>query len=320
MSTQLIVQIILGALAALVVSIILAAIRNPLAVYVINLACALAAGAFIIVVKGLEFLIPYVHRFIRWLQQSISAGQSDFGFLDIVGPIMYLACFVVLILGDAYLTVIRLPLLFGGEPPQNLNAQLLAPFTAILWVTIFVSIAATTFDIFHLTHFMRLYEKATGKVDLVLKIAALVAFGLVILTAVLFGYFSKELTSNTSLTQGNTFVDGLLAIMFFVVLTVATIAAGPSLWYGIAPLLLFIGSVLTVVAHILVFLLSIPIEIIDRIAGLLVGLYDALALIGRGFWNYLHQLTEGKRGEIPAIAEPDKRDHIIDVFRLPGVA
>jgi hypothetical protein len=316
MSNEMIGRIALWIVAGLFASIILAAIRNPLMVRFVNSLFALVAVLFIIPEFALAHLIPILGRFAAWLRSSMTGSRGPVSMGDVVGPLIYFVCFAVLIAGDAYFALQSIPQLVGGTAPK-LNGDLFAPATAVLWVAIFISIFAALLDLLGVTHFLKAYDLESSPIRKWMRVAALIAFGLVMLTAVGFGYFRDELTRAAN--SGGSAIDTALTVLFFVIITVATIAAGPALWEGIAPLLLVVATLLSFVAHTLRFVLHIPVEVLDKLAGLLVGLYDTLTVIGRGIWNYLSQLTENTRGRIPRLPDPEKRPHIGDIITLPDL-
>lgn len=306
-----IVQVILGIAFALFVSIILAALRNPLAVNVLNGLLALLAAPFVILHKGIQLLIQGLGRFTAWLSRALSQGKGEISAWDIIGPLLYFIFFVILLSGEAYLAIITLPQLFGTQPP-NINADLFAPTSAVLWVTIFITIGAAAADLFGLTHFLRPYSEATGEVQWWMRVIAVVSLGLLGLTGILFGVFRALLVQ--LLTTGA--VNIVLNVLFFFLITIAALAAGFSLWYGLLALFLVSSSIMNLASHILMFLLLIPVNIIDKVAEVLVGIYDALALIGRGLWNYISQITSKKTWKIPRLADWVSRPHIADVLRF----
>lgn len=311
MGTITIGQILLGVAAALVVSVFLAALRNPLAISVLNGLLALLAALFVILHRGVELLIEGLRRFTAWLSQALSQGRGEISAWDIIGPLLYFIFFVVLLTGEAYLAILTLPQLFHSAVP-NINSDIFAPTSAVLWVVIFITIGAAAADLFGLTHFLRPYTEATGEVQRWLRISALVSLGLLGLTGILFGVFRGLLVE--LLSSGA--VNIVLNVMFFFLLTIAALAAGFSLWCGLLALFLVSASILNLASQILMFLLLVPVNIIDKVAEVLVGVYDALALVGRGIWNYISQITKRKTWAVPKVADWVSRPHVWDVLRL----
>ncbi len=312
-----IVQVIAIVVGALLASVVLAAIRNPFAVKFINLIFAMAAALFIIVVNGLKYLIARLGQFIAWLKYSISP-DGDLSMANIVGPLVFLVALAALTASDAYLAILTIPQLVGGTPP-NLNPNLLAPSPrscgyASSSLCLQPCSTCSASPIFFIPTPSR-----RERIRTVMQIAAVAAFGIALLTAVLFGVFRHELADPLSTQVGAGFLDGILIVLFFVSVSLALVAAGPSLFEGFAPLMLVLCSILNVLAHVVAYILSFPIELLDRIAGLVVGLYDALATIGRAFWNYLAQITDGTRGELGEVPPLEERMHIKEVFRFPSV-
>lgn len=312
MSISQVGQIAVWALIGLLALILLGAVRNFFAVKVINngIFAALAAP-FIIVSAGFQFLIAGISHLVNWMHGTLS-NSSDVNFWDIAGPLMYFLFLAVLVAGDAYLAVITFPELFGSKPP-DINPALLLPMTAVLWVTIFLTIAGVAADLFGITRFLRPYSEATGNVQRWLRIAALISLALLGIAATLLGIFRTLLASFITIGV----LNGLLDVVFFVLITAAGMAAGVAILYGALALIVFVASLMKIVARTVTFALSVPINILDKLSELIVGLYDVPARIGLVVWNWISQLSDGHKWQLGKIPQFEVRPHISDQIRLP---
>jgi hypothetical protein len=303
------------AFGGLIASMLIALVRNVMAIKVLNNGVfAILAAPFVLAGHGFHLLIYGLNTLVDWLKGTLSPSRDSVTFWDITGPLLYFIFFVVLVAGDAYLAVITLPQLFGGGRP-NLNPELLVPASAVMWVTIFLTIAGVTADLFHVTKFLRPYTEATGQPQRWLRLGALISMGLLVVAAVLFGIFRALLANLVS----NGLVDGLLDIVFFVLLTIATAAAALAILHSVLAAIVFGASMIKLGARVLTYPTSIVVNMLDKVAELVVGIYDVPARIGESLWNYLSQLTANKPWRVGRIPQFQDRQFLGDVIRAPRV-
>jgi hypothetical protein len=294
---------------AVVASIFLAAFRNPFALSFINGLFVVCAVPFALLQDGARQLI----RGLNWLStkcaQALSHNTGQVSAWDVFGPFLYFVFLIVLVTGEAYIAIITLPQLLGGQEP-NINPGLFAPTSAVLAVTIFLAIVAAAADLYGMTRFLRPFSQARGDLLMWLKRAALVALGLLALMAIFLGVFRAELVQLTS----SALVDGITVVLFFLMLNVALVACGFALWYGPLATVVVVSGVLSIGVQALGFVLKAPILVFDKVAEFLVGIYDVLAQIGRVVWNYLSQLTKNKPWAVGRVPDYDPRRNVVEAL------
>lgn len=322
MNNQMILQWSLTAIAAaivfLIVSMVLARLRNEIAIGVINnifafLGWALGALMDLVawVAKSLAQLQAWALHGMRqaWIRIDEHEIAQNLSALDVLSAAFFFALFLVLLGADAYFAAIRIPELLGATPP-NLNPDLFTPVTVSYWVTVIVVIVASCADVWGLTHLLPPYVGAKAEsTRKAMRIGALVALGLLILGGALQGLYSYELSSG----QPIPIVDAFLNIMFFILGFIATGAVGIAVGYEFLAFLVMIPSILVLAPNILGLLLRIPTMMLDRAAALLVSVYDGVAALGYSLWNWISQITERRPWHVGPMPEFVNRPHVAQI-------
>lgn len=297
MQVQQILMYILYGIVALLASAILALLYNFVALGVLNLPFAIMGALFIIIRTGLEKVSEQLERLRQFFLGFLADRRTGkLGAGDFLGPLIYLFFFVVFVLGDLYVAIVTVPLLFGGSIPKNLNPDLFIYASALLYVMMFVAIAAVAADIAGLTHFAQPYRNLDGRPRLRrgLEIAALSVLALLLIFAFYMGWFRGGLTNGNTVPS-----DPLLSALFFVLLIIASLATGLLLPYEFAAFMITLALILNLVSHVLQFLLSFGAFLLDKVATLLMFIYAALAEVGKTIWNWFSRITNRMVGTVP---------------------
>jgi hypothetical protein len=309
MQAQQILTYILYGLGALIASAILALLYNFVAIGVLNLPTYLAA-LLLIIRKGLEMVSDQIGRLRRFCLEFLAdKATGRLGAGDFLGPLIYLFFFVVFVVGDLYVAIITIPLLLGATPPSNLNPELIVYASALLYVLMFVAIAAVAADVAGLTHFGQPYRNLGGRPQLKrgLEIATLSVLALLVIFAAYVGWFRGGLTSANSVQS-----DPLLSALFFLLLIIASLATGLLLPWEFAAFVVLLTVVILLLSGILQFAMNFGAFLLDKIAMLLLFIYAALAELGRAIWNWLSRITNRKVGAVPAYNPRRSAEELVD--------
>jgi hypothetical protein len=239
--------------------------------------------------------------------------ETEASLSDIVGPLVYLAFFVVLTAGDSLLALIRFPLVFH-VPPLHLESDRLVILFMVLWVVTAGAFVAIAMDLFGMTRFARPYRSRTGPLGHWLRILCLASLALLLLTTLLFGIFTELALQFVS----SSVLEGMLGVVLFVLITLASAATSWALFLGNLALLYVVLQIVRVSSVTLSFVPSIPITMLDKAASLFSGLYDIPAGFGRSLWNWLCRLPLGVSLQLREIDEFSPRPHILEQLRLPA--
>ena len=309
----------------LIISMLMAMVRNYVALGFINNLFVIFGVLFGVLNNIGRWFATQLDQLMVWGWQGLKhawerAGEmtiaNNLGALDVLTASGFFILFLILVASDAYFAALRLPALFGVNPP-NLNPNLFTPVTVFYWVSMIVVIAATCADAWGLTHLLPPYTGAKGSLRKTMRVVATVAAAILLLAGILQGIFSWELVSGVSIP----IVDSSLNALLFMLGFIATAAVGIAVQYEALGLLVIIPGLLRLIPAFLARLLDFPLNLLNTCAMVAVSLYDALAIMGFHFWNWISDVMGRSKStwKVGRMAEFERRKSISEDTRFTVV-
>lgn len=294
---------VLGAGLALVIAFL----RDGL-VWFVGAACGMLAAPLIalarICIHGRSALDAPLRRTVDGLRYSSVHNDEDearsrWAGWDIIGPLVYLALFVLLAAGDFYLTLQRIAALFG-LPSLTLGGQQVDVLIGVLWVAMVATFGAALLDLHGLTPIGRPWHNASPRLRAVLLRVLWACLALTLLAGALFWLWGQFAILN-ALVAANTLAYPIQAF-FGVLLNVAVVLSGWAAFTGIGALVALALMTLRLLAAGLHALLTILVALLNGLARLLTALVDIPAHAGRRLYNWMTNFEWAQRRYLAPLA------------------
>lgn len=200
---------------------------------------------------------------------------------DLFGPIIYLGLFLLLLVGDLYIFGLRLAALLKLESvPAAVRLDALG---AIVWAAMLASLGMVLLDLLGATAISRPWHNLSPRWRRVALIVVGGALAVSMLAAMLFFLWGQLMIDGRPVPLlGQLFMTAFGGVLQVAILVTgaALLASGLIVWFVVL-------SGLRLGARGLLLPLLLGVWLLDRLFGLLVALYDLLAFVGRGLWNWV---------------------------------